>query len=203
MDFHDTLTGIVKSLQSCLNENDKESRDLQVTLESLLVSMGRYVDPDTYVKLLVPRIIGDIHSGTSFSDGGYHSELSCVANAIALRCLVMGSLQRRVLSHFFVLLPNLSSQSTLGDLAGSRIRVECLKTLNVLFQRATGHSINGAQTAHFEETGRLCSGNEVMKSFKLTLTQLLVSTSDKEVIELVTRVEQNIPHEFDDCRNKN
>jgi hypothetical protein len=203
MDFHDTLTGIVKSLQSCLNENDKESRELQVTLESLLVSMGRYVDPDTYVKLLVPRIIGDIHSGTSFSDGGYHSELSCVANAIALRCLVIGSLPRRVLSHFFVLLPNLSSQSTLGDLAGSRIRVECLKTLNVLFQRATGHSINGAQTAHFEETGRLCSGNEVMKSFKLTLTQLLVSTSDKEVIELVTRVEQNIPHEFDDCRNEN
>ncbi len=192
MDLHETLNGIGKALRSCIKESDKESREEQVTLESILVTMGRYIDPDTYVTLLLPKIVGDdVHA-----DEGISSDLARAANIIALRCLIMGSLPRRLLSFIFVLLPKLSSQAVLGDLVGKRIRIECLKTLDVIFQRIKNHSINGAQTAHFEETGRLCSGDDTMKRFKAALKELLVSSySEKEVIDLAIRIEMNIPRE--------
>jgi len=203
MDFHNTLAGIVKALQACLNADDKESTSLQETLESLLKSMGRYVDPDTYVKLLVPRIIGDVQSGTSLSDGGVHAELSCVAHTIALRSLISGSLPRRVLSHFYTLLPALSAPTTLGNLSGNRLRLECLIALDTVFERVKNHSIAGAQTAHFETTGRLCSSNEIMKTFKASIGALLEEESDKAIIELATKVTLAIPKEFENLEISN
>jgi len=195
MDFHNTSSGIVKALQSCLSANDRESISLQHTLESILTTMGRYVDPDTYVKLLLPRVTGDVDSGTSFSEGGEHSEYSCVANTIALRCLIKGSSPRRVLSHFYLLLTSLSSPSVLGQCANRRTRVECLRTVVTMFEK--GYSISGAQTAYFEETGRLCDSNIVMQRFKEAIAEILVThEGDETTIVLARTLEKAIPSEF-------
>ena len=196
MDFHNTLPGIVKALQSCLVCNDVEANSLKYTLECLLTTMGRYVDPATFVKLLLPRIIGDISSTTSFSEGGVHSEASCVANALALRCLMKGSSPHRVLSHFFLILPALSSPAVLGQFAEGKKRLECLKTLLTLFELVKGMSLHGAQTAHFEETGRICDATAIIQSLKDVVANL--PGGDEDAVRLGTLLHQAIPPEFNE-----
>ena len=50
------------------SNNKRKSKMLKELKESFLTSMGRYVYPDTYVKFLLPRIVGDVQSETSFSE---------------------------------------------------------------------------------------------------------------------------------------
>ena len=194
MDFHNTSSGIVKALQSCITCNDKESESLKFSLECLLTTIGRYVDPATYVKLLLPRIVGEISSTTSFSEGAIHSEDSCVANALALRCLMKGSSPRRVLSHFFLILSALSSPSALDKFAERKKRLECLETLLILFEIVKGMSLNGAQTAYFEETGRICNPIALINSLKDAVSNFLVDDNDAE--KLGAMILQAIPPEF-------
>ena len=60
-----------------------------------------------------------------------------------------------------------------------------------------GYSISGAQTAYFEETGRLCDSNIVMQRFKEAIAEILVTQEgDETTIVLARTIEKAIPSEF-------
>ena len=50
------------------SNNKRKSKMLKELMESLMTSMGQYVYPDTYIKFLLPRIVGDVQSETLFSE---------------------------------------------------------------------------------------------------------------------------------------
>jgi hypothetical protein len=110
MDCYNTISGIVKALQISLRDSDKESKTFQDILIKLLELMGRYIDPNAYVKMLLPRVLGDVDSATMFSEDGTHSESSCIANAIALYSMIEGILSKILMPHSFSLIPALSYQ---------------------------------------------------------------------------------------------
>jgi hypothetical protein len=105
-----------------------------------------------------------------------------------------GSSPRRVLSHFFLILSALSSPSALDKFAERKKRLECLETLLILFEIVKGMSLNGAQTAYFEETGRICNPIALINSLKDAVSNFLVDDNDAE--KLGAMILQAIPPEF-------
>lgn len=188
MDINNTLFGIIKALQSCMNEDDKESLCLLQVLEDILKSVGRYVDPCTYVRLLLPRINNDMNTGTTVFEGGTVSELFCLVNTKALGCLIQGSLPRRVLSQYVAILRSLSSQTSIGQFAGRIQRLESLKSLCLLFQSIQGCCISGASTLIFEESGKLWNTLEVTQSFEKLLKNLLIQFEDKATNDAIRQL---------------
>lgn len=192
MDINNTLFEVVKALQSCMSENDKDSDNLQQILEVILKSVGRYVDPCTYVRFLLPRMNNDVSTGTTFSEGGIHSDLSCIVNTKALGCLIQGSLPCRVLLQYVTILKSLSSQTSIGQLAGHRRRLESLKTLTLLFQSINGSSISGASTLIFEESGKLWNTLDVTQSLTKSLEDLLNQFEDKPTIDAIHQLQHYV-----------
>lgn len=193
MDINNTLFEVVKALQSCIKEDDKESNCLQQVLEDILKSVGRYVDPCTYVRLLLPRINNDVKTRTSFSEGGVDSELFSIVNTKALGCLIQGSLPRRVLAQYVTILRSLSSQTSIGKYAGRMQRLESLKTLTLLFQIINGYCISGASTLIFEESGKLWNTLELTQSFDKLLKNLLVQfEDDKATLDAMNQLRNHV-----------
>ena len=179
----------MKALQMNLRETDKESNSLQIVLTKLLELMGRYIDPKTYLKILLPRVIGDVASATSFSDGGTHSESSCVANAIALSSMMKGTLPKVLLPHSFTLIPALSSEDSNFICKGTKMEIESLKALNIFIDRIKDESIAGAQTSCFQSTGRLHSSNEILSKCKVSMQYIIANSSkEKEICTLASSV---------------
>jgi chaperonin cofactor prefoldin len=73
-------------------------------------------------------------------------------------------------------------------------RLECLETLLILFEIVKGMSLNGAQTAYFEETGRICNPIALINSLKDAVSNFLVDDNDAE--KLGAMILQAIPPEF-------
>jgi hypothetical protein len=107
------------------------------------------------VPLLLPRVTGLSESATTFSEGGAHSESSRVHNAMALRCMMKGSLTKRLLPWVKRIVREMCEE---GDcLTGSvsaSARCEMLRCLLELLEKIRG--VDGKLlTAHFNVTGRL------------------------------------------------
>lgn len=193
MDFRDTLFGVVKALQLCHREDDKDAKHLRQVLEEILQFMGRYVDPGTYVRLLLPRISNDVKSSTTFSEGALHSKLSCVVNTTALRCMIQGSLPRRVVVHYVTILKALSSPTTLGQYADRDQRLESLSTLTSLFRSVEEFPVSGLSTIIFEETGKLWNTCEITESFAQVLNDVLrYSGEDQVTIDAIKNLQQHV-----------
>jgi hypothetical protein len=210
MDCHNTISGIVKALQISLRDSDKESKTLQDILIKLLELMGRYVDPNTYVKILLPRVLGDVDSATTFSEGGTHSESSCIANAIALRSMIKGTSPKILVPHSFTLIPALSyqqysisssSESTsavssvnLCQFKGSEIKEQFLLTLETLLDCIKHESVTGAQSSCFHATGRIHNSKEMIIKCASSL-ELIINDSNEEdsICNLAYRVMEKLP----------
>ena len=70
----------------------KGGEEIDVTLLDLLTHIleltGRYINPTTYIKLLLPRVLVNVESATTFPVGCICSECSRIENVILLHAMV-------------------------------------------------------------------------------------------------------------------
>lgn len=173
MDCHNTILGIVKAVQSSLKEHEKESKPLLTIFEQILELMGRFIEPQTYSKLLLPRVTGDIDSATTFLEGGAHSESSCIANSVALASMIRGTLPKTLLPYSFNLINTLSLSLSQSYFKGVNVKIQWLNILVTIFDRLKGESFAGAQSACFNVTGRIHSSEEMIKKCKASVITLM------------------------------
>ncbi|GMH58956.1 hypothetical protein TL16_g02727 [Triparma laevis f. inornata] len=151
MDFHATLPLCVKALRNSINDG-KTSKELTEHMKTVLEVMGRFVDPETYVPLLLPRVTGE-GDGTSSAEGGVHSEESRRVNAVALGSLMRGSLTRQLTAHVKAIVLGICGECLTSDVSVMS-RICFLETLNVLLVKIRGNQ-GKVLTGYFNATGRL------------------------------------------------
>mmetsp|Transcript_8008 Transcript_8008/g.15970 ORF Transcript_8008/g.15970 Transcript_8008/m.15970 type:complete len:1121 (-) Transcript_8008:54-3416(-) len=151
MDFHATLPLTVKALRNSITEG-KTSASLTSKIRTILELMGRYVDPETYVPLLLPRVTGE-GDGTSASEGGAHSEESRRINSVALGEMMKGSLTRQITPHVKAVVMGICEDCLTSDVS-VKSRICFLETLNVLLRKVRGND-GKVLTGYFNATGRL------------------------------------------------
>ncbi len=190
MDCHNTVVGIVKAIQLAKREEEKEAKSLLNVLKQILELMGRFIEPHIYIKLLLPRVTGDVDSATTFAEGGVHSEESCVVNGIALCSMIKGTLPKILLPNSFLLINSLSSSLSQCQFKGTEIKIQWLLILNTILDRLKNESFGGAQSACFDETGRIHSSEEMRKKCKLSIKILLdnCNNEDASIIEIARSV---------------
>lgn len=188
MDCNKTILSIVKALLTNLNDDDVEGKTLRNVLLHLFELMGRYIEPSAYIKILLPRAIGDISSATTFSEGGIHSESSCMANTIALQSMMKGTLSSALLSQFFTLISSLTSSLLQFEMKGTKIKREILRTLVILFNKLEGESLSGAQSACFHSSGRIHNYEDLIIKCKVALEQLIFKTNESDVQDLASNL---------------
>ena len=181
MDCHNTIPGIVKAVQMHLRDTSIESKALHELLTQLLELMGRYIDPQTYINILLPRVVGDVDSATTFSEGGTHSESSCVANTISLCSMIKGTLPQVLLPHSFTLVPALSSSVNLCQFKGTEIKIQYLLTLETILDRLKGASIAGAQSTAFHATGRIHNIEDMISMCKSSM-EVIIKDPNEEIV---------------------
>ncbi|GMI08153.1 hypothetical protein TrVE_jg12485 [Triparma verrucosa] len=157
MDFHQTLPLAVKALRKSINEG-KTSKELTDNMNTILEVMGRFVDPETYVPLLLPRVTGE-GDGTSAAEGGVHSEESRRVNAVALGSLMRGSLTRQLTAHVKSIVLGICGECLTSDVS-VKSRICFLETLNVLLVKIRGNQ-GKVLTGYFNATGRLADLDSV------------------------------------------
>ncbi|GFH60394.1 hypothetical protein CTEN210_16870 [Chaetoceros tenuissimus] len=122
MDFHETLSKIVKALKKVMSSEDKEDKQLQIELETLLTSIGRYVDPEVYTPLLLPSMFGTLTS-----------KESCVVNLKAFQSLIKGSKPNRVKSQINLVLSTITGSFLQEDLIcsteSSRLQLQVIEDI--------------------------------------------------------------------------
>lgn len=141
MDFASTFTQIVKGLHLEW-QNERENSDEQATKQSnlsrkiiqLLTLVGRYVHPDVYIPLCLPRIVGASETGISFSDTGTNSESFKAAYAAALLALLSGSGIKHWLVYLSEIVYALKSQTDVNK-CGELCRTECTLVMVSMLQR--------------------------------------------------------------------
>jgi len=137
MDFYLTLPLLVQGLRLAREDEDRRfGGEMEQRLLKVLELIGRYVDPETYIPITLPRVIGDNDSATSFAEGGAHSESSRAAYAASLAALMNGSLLKQLTPHLCCLIAAMSSPSCIGKFVGSVARKECVNALAVLLEGA-------------------------------------------------------------------
>jgi hypothetical protein len=142
LNIHNTLEGLTKAIQRCQREKVDESNPLVRSVYENMKLIGRYVDPEVYLNLLQPRIVGDVASGTSFCDGGFHPEASRMTYTIALGMLIEGSSPNRISPHTGQIIAILLSETAIGALSGFRVQAECLSVLVKTINRFHALGIN-------------------------------------------------------------
>ena len=184
MDCHNTIMGIVKAVQINMSEQEKESKSLFGIFLQILELMGRFIEPQTYIKILLPRAVGDVNSATTFAEGGAHSESSCVASALAIRSMIKGSLPKTLLPCMFNLMPTLSASLKQCQFEGSEIKIQWLLILKTILERTENESISGAQSACFDATGRIHCSQEMIQDCQSSIQQIInnCSNGDEESI---------------------
>lgn len=130
MDFHETLSKIVKALKKVMPSEDKEDKQLQIELESLLISIGRYVDPEVYTPLLLPSMFGTLTS-----------KESCDASLKAFQSLIKGSKPSRVKSQINLVLSTIRGSSLQEDLIcdteRSRLQLQVIEDIFIRVEHET------------------------------------------------------------------
>lgn len=192
MDCSKTIPSITKALYSNLSNSDKEGKVLHQLLLQLFEIMGRFIEPSTYIKLLLPRAVGDITSATTFSEGGVHSESSCVANIMALRSMMRGTLPNVLLPQFFMLVSALTSSLMQFEMKGTKFKREILQTLDAIFVRLENESLAGAQSSCFQSTGRIHNCEETLLKCKSALACLTFKVGESELQDLVVNILRKI-----------
>ena len=133
MGFADTLPLLAKGF------NVARFADNDIVLQSkfrlCFEVLGRFIDPETYVPLFLPRIRGDINSTTTFSEGSTHSEKSRATYALAFQCMLLGSLPERLYIYREWIMDTFTSDECIGQFVGSTCKVENIKALNVFLER--------------------------------------------------------------------
>lgn len=182
IDFHQTLSDITKAIANVWRDDDNSpSTSMFIdNLMELLSLMGRYVQPLTYVPLLIPRIIGNGKEGPSFSEGGHHSEVSRAACTMALRSLIEGSRGHLLLPHVQNLIDMFVSNDCIGQNVGARVKIETMKTIEVFLGQVCSLNSRVTTSAYIEETGRLID----VKGQLLSLEQTLIVNAEFDTTEI-------------------
>jgi hypothetical protein len=159
MDIQKTINGIVKVLNKSLSEPEcKEKSQLEDILQEVLTLIGRFIDPKIYCNVILRRAID-----SSTEIDSMVSSPTFVVYMVALRCLISGSLPKRVLTCFSMMFSSLTSYKVLENFS-MRARYECLVTMLAITERIKDCSITGSEHDIFQESGRLVSISKVAEA---------------------------------------
>ncbi|KAL7550850.1 hypothetical protein ACHAWF_014047 [Thalassiosira exigua] len=164
-DFQHTLNSIAKAIG--VEKSSRGGSDQLETLEKLekvLRLTAKFVDPEAYLPLIVPRILGDNDSATSNSEEGSHSEQSRSSYMTVLRSLIEGAPARSLVQHFADLAALLSSAGCIGPFAGTRAKSESLKAFLGLISRINSCEDDGQFAAYFDTEGEKVEFQSILKS---------------------------------------
>jgi len=186
MNFHGTLEAITKAIQTILRERMDITCPYLQQLFDLVQLIGRFVAPDVYLNLILPRIVGDVSSGTSTCEGGFHPEIARYSNTLVLKHLIQGSSRSEVFTSYMVTIGTaLLSDANIGHFTGSRVQIECL---NIVITLLVGFEV--IDTDLFEKISRDPTFSAI--SYLESLNHVLKISSNEQLPECVTVLVQRI-----------
>lgn len=143
MDISRTLSLLVHGLRNAMDDVDHRFRkEMEDSILDCIELVGRYVNPDTYISIILPRVIGSSDSATSFAEGGIHSNSSRVAHAACLTALIKGSLAEQLVPYLCELLKTLCSPVCFtNSIKNSALTDEFMFCLMVLIEKFTKERI--------------------------------------------------------------
>ena len=188
MDISQTLTLIAQAVKLAMSEpDDKDCRSLLGSILNATKLIGRYVDPETYVPFLLPRVCGQVESGTTFAEGGIHSEMSKASFASVLAAMIQGSLPVRLEPHSLTILEAITSDDIIGNFAGVIIKREALRVLIHFLRRLDNTTFKLSQFDSKELHGQDAKGIQShLKLFKDKLETIQKKGNDTEILSLAT-----------------
>jgi nitrogen regulatory protein PII len=172
MEEHITVDAhkVIKTL--CSTVFDDEIGEL---MQGICEIIGRYVDPECYVPLLIPMLSGDLTVNPNPTSANRAASLTVLAR------MMEGSKPSRIVPHLEVLSSNLTDEeiATSESLQLKRALADAIVALADSL-RAQGKG--GAVEAHFRETGRLKSMEPMFAGLLRSLLQLKRSPELHETV---------------------
>lgn len=141
-DFQHTIKSIAKAIgveKAACCENDHLK--ILDKIQEVLRLMAKYVDPETYLPLLCPRISG--------GDSSVVSNPS--SNSFILSSLLEGAPLLQLLPHWLALATLLSGDNCIGQFVGTQTKTHSLNALLALLGRATNKEDRNTFIAHFAD----------------------------------------------------
>lgn len=178
-DFQLTIASIAKAIsveKSSKSENDHLG--ILEVIQQVLRLMAKYIEPDSYLPLLCPRILGDTSSATSNSEDGCHSERSRSIHAAILKSLIEGASWRRLLLHWISLASLLTDTNCIGPYVGTQTRHECLSAFHSLIAavfRDKGIVVGNCMSHFTCNKGDLAKLHSILSSSSSKLEELLAN----------------------------
>ena len=146
-DFQSAINSLTKAIEiECSDESDSAHLNTLERLCQIASLMSKYVDPATYLPLLMPRITGD-------TEGGVHAEKSRHSHLIILSFLIKGASLHRLLPHWQRVLYLLTSDGCIGAFAGTKVQTASLNALSNLMDQVIRKTDMDLLVTHLTETG--------------------------------------------------
>lgn len=168
-DFHRTLNKFAKAIDiEMASHHDHEHLRVIDQIEQVFCLMAKFVDPATYLKLVRPRMMED-----SFPMQG--------SFVVILSSLIKGASFHRLCSHWAELLSLVTSPKCIGAFAGSKVRLEGLKALRSLCDRASGRN-SEIFVAYFKNSSIDLS--QAISNCVHALGEMMVDSNDETIAAL-------------------
>jgi hypothetical protein len=142
MDISRTLSLLVQGLRNAMDDVDHRFRkEMEQSILDCIELVGRYVNPDTYISIILPRVVGNSDSATSFAEGGVHSFSSRIVHTACLTALIKGSPAEQMVPHLCELMKTLCSPPCFtSNIRGSALDDELMFCVIVLVEKFTRES---------------------------------------------------------------
>ena len=169
-DLHRTINNLAKAIDIELaSYHEHEHLKVIDQIEQVLCLLATYVDPATYLKLLRPRIMED----------SFPMQRSYV---VILSSLAKGTSFGRLCPHWVELLSLVSSPKCIGGFAGSKVRLQALKALRSLCDRATTDKNLTVLADHFKNSRK--DLNKALASCIDAVEEMVVDSKEESVLSL-------------------
>ena len=169
-DLHRTINNLAKAIDIELaSYHEHEHLEVIDQIEQVLCLLATYVDPATYLKLLRPRIMED----------SFPMQRSYVVILSAF--IIKGASFDRWCPHWVELLSLVSSPKCIGGFAGSNVRLQALKALRSLCDRATDKNL-ALLADHFKNSRKDLSA--ALASCIDAVEEMVVDPKEEAVLSL-------------------
>lgn len=169
-DLHKTLNYFAKAIDiEMASHHEHEHLRVYDQIEQVLCLMAKFVDPTIYLKLVRPKMMDD-----SFPMQG--------SFVVILSSLIKGASFQRLCSHWVELLSLVASPKCIGAFAGSKVRLEGLKVLRCLCDRASGESME-ILAAYFKNSSNDLS--QAISNCVHALGEMMVDSNDENDVALI------------------
>jgi hypothetical protein len=175
-----TLSLLVQGLRLAMDDLDHRfGQEMKESILNCIELVGRYIDPVTYISIILPRVVGNSDS-TTFCEGGVHSNASRAANATCLAALMKGSLLGQLKPHLCGLITTLCSLSCVKrNLESSGLTNEYINCLVVILEKFTEE---GTQMVPLREFFQMSEKESQLLSLLQSCSDCLASHCESAVV---------------------